>query len=127
MAHWDPSGHGCEGPDPYQVVSNFQYLWRIGEDLAEDGETLDNGASDFVEELGANGDHRGYASDLLSSLQHHLPKLRDWLVEGWCLLRAWQMNELPDRGPTLLLKTGTGGGRHCTQLPPRCCGLASWV
>ena len=61
----------------------FQYLRRLGEDFAKDEEALDSSVSDFIEELWASGDPRGYASDLLSSLQHHLPELRVWLFDGW--------------------------------------------
>ena len=62
-------------------------------------DALDGLLCDFLEFLWASGEGRGLASDTVAGLQDHDPRLRGHLLGSWRLLKAWHMNEIPNRAP----------------------------
>eukprot|EP00435_Cladocopium_sp_Y103_P043205 s294_g12.t1 len=60
---------------------------------------MDGLLCDYLEELWANGEGRALASDTLAALQDASPKLRGCIPGAWRLLKAWHVNEIPNRAP----------------------------
>ena len=54
---------------------------------------------DYLEHLWATGAGRALACDTLAGLQDLQPNLRNHLPGAWRLLRAWHVNEIPNRAP----------------------------
>ncbi len=62
---------------------------------------LDPMVCDFLEHLWSSGFGRALASDCVAGLQDQDPKLRSHLPGSWRLLKAWAVNEIPNRAPPL--------------------------
>ena len=62
---------------------------------------LDPLVCDFLEHLWSSGFGRALASDCVAGLQNQDPKLRSHLPGSWRLLKAWAVNEIPNRAPPL--------------------------
>ena len=62
-------------------------------------DALDGLLCDYLEFLWASGEGRGLASDTVAGLQDHDPRLRGHLLGSWRLLKAWHLNEIPNRAP----------------------------
>lgn len=60
---------------------------------------MDTLMCDYLEELWSSGEGRALASDTLAALQDASPKLRGNLPASWRLLKAWHVNEIPNRAP----------------------------
>ena len=60
---------------------------------------MDELLCDFLEHLWASGQGRALASDTLAALQDTNPKLKGNLQGAWRLLKAWNVNEIPNRAP----------------------------
>lgn len=77
----------------------YAFLREAGESLPKQREALDGLLCDYLELLWATGEGRGLASDTVAGLQDHDPRLRGHLLGSWRLLKAWSMNEIPNRAP----------------------------
>eukprot|EP00435_Cladocopium_sp_Y103_P018121 s4303_g4.t1 len=62
---------------------------------------MDSLVCDYLEHLWSSGAGRALACDTLAGLQDYQPNLRNHLPGAWRLLRAWHVNELPNRAPPL--------------------------
>lgn len=62
-------------------------------------EALDGLLCDYLELLWSTGEGRGLASDTVAGLQDRDPRLRGQLLGSWRLLKAWNMQEIPNRAP----------------------------
>ena len=60
---------------------------------------MDGIVCEYLEHLWATGEGRALASDTLAALQDASPKLRGCLPGAWRLLKAWHVNEIPNRAP----------------------------
>ena len=60
---------------------------------------LDPLVCDYLEELWSSGQGRGLANDTLAGLQDFDAKIRGCLPGAWRLLKAWHVNEIPNRAP----------------------------
>eukprot|EP00435_Cladocopium_sp_Y103_P025953 s2172_g6.t1 len=62
---------------------------------------MDSLVCDYLEHLWSSGAGRALACDTLAGLQDFQPNLRNHLPGAWRLLKAWHVNELPNRAPPL--------------------------
>lgn len=79
--------------------------------LPRQREALDSLLSEYLEHLWSTGEGRGLASDTLAGLQDFDPKLRGHLHGSWRLMKAWAVNEVPNRAapiPESLLQAMIG-------------------
>lgn len=77
----------------------YQFLRDSQLSLPTKREALDGLLCDYLEFLWTTGEGRGLASDTVAALQDHDPRLRGHLLGSWRLLKAWHMNEIPNRAP----------------------------
>eukprot|EP00435_Cladocopium_sp_Y103_P058354 s184_g20.t1 len=69
--------------------------------LPHDKSRMDPLVCDYLEHLWSSGAGRALACDTLAGLHDYQPNLRNHLPGAWRLLRAWHVNELPNRAPPL--------------------------
>ena len=55
----------------------------------------------YIEHLWSEGHGRAQASDTVAALQDAQPQVKGHLRGTWRLLKAWSMNEIPNRAPPL--------------------------
>eukprot|EP00435_Cladocopium_sp_Y103_P045822 s1097_g13.t1 len=79
----------------------YQYLDANNLQLPTRLASMDALVCDYLEELWASGEGRALASDTLAGLQDSSPNLRGCLPGAWRLLKAWHVNELPNRAPPI--------------------------
>ena len=60
---------------------------------------MDGLMCDYLEHLWSSGEGRAVASDTLAALQDVSPQLRGHLPGAWRLLKAWHVNEFPNKAP----------------------------
>ena len=65
---------------------------------------LDLVVSEYLEYLWAKGDGRTEGSNVLAALQDNQPHLKGKLLQGWRLMKAWVVNDIPNRAPPLSLE-----------------------
>ena len=83
------------------VDAFLQYLKSNHLILPRKRESLDSLVCDYLEHLWGNGSGRALASDTLAGLQNSDPKLRGSLPGSWRLMKAWSVNEIPNRAPPM--------------------------
>ena len=71
-----------------------------------------------VDELWWEGAPKGHAADLLSGIQHLIPRCRKRLLEAWRVYGAWNRLEFPDRAPPM--DRGPDAGDRREVLGARC-------
>ena len=81
------------------LQSFFQYLKREGLELPTKRDHMDSLVSDYLEHLWSEGEGRATASTFLAALQDSQPKLKGCLPGAWRLMKAWSVNEVPQRAP----------------------------
>ena len=79
----------------------LKFLTQEGTQLPKDKHKLDPLVCDYLEHLWASGAGRALACDTLAGLQDLQPGLHNHLPGAWRLLKAWHMNEIPNRAPPL--------------------------
>ena len=79
----------------------YKFLRKEGLEIPRTREALDGLVGEYLEHLWSSGEGRGLASDTLASLQDFDPTLRGRLVISWRLLKAWHVNEIPNRAPPI--------------------------
>ena len=85
-----------------KAVNGFlQFLKHESLALPRSREALDPLVCEYLEFLWSSGAGRAQASDCLAGLQNETPRLRGQLQGSWRLLKAWHMNEVPNRAPPL--------------------------
>ena len=77
--------------------SFYDFLNREGLTLPSHREGLDGLLAEYLEFLWSSGEGRGLASDTLAGLQDFDPRLKGKLALSWRLLKAWHVNEIPNR------------------------------
>ena len=79
----------------------FQFLKEEQQELPRQRAKVDELICDYLEHLWSSGAGRGLACDTLAGLQDLQPNLRNHLPGPWRLLKAWHVNEVPNRAPPL--------------------------
>ena len=88
----------------YEAAATRFLSWLDRSSLQpKSADDIDEVASLFIEHLWDEGDPKGYAGDLICSLQHEMPMLKGRLRGAWRLLKTWDEHELPSRAPPLLV------------------------
>ena len=83
-------------------VDHFlQFLKHERITLPHNRDDMDPLVCDYLEHLWSSGAGRAQASDCLAGLQNETPGLRGRMPGAWRLLKAWHMNEIPNRAPPL--------------------------
>ena len=77
------------------------FLREEGQVLPSTKSQVDPLVCDYLEHLWSSGAGRALACDTLAGLQDLQPNLRGSLAGAWRLLKAWHVNELPNRAPPL--------------------------
>ena len=75
----------------------YAFLRREELNIPTSREALDGLLSEYLEHLWSSGEGRGLASDTLAGLQDLDPALKGKLSLSWRLLKAWHVNEIPNR------------------------------
>lgn len=83
----------------YDIARNkfYSFLQSSSLSLPTKREALDSLFCDYLEFLWSTGKGRGLASHTVAGLQDRDPHLRGQLLGSWRLLKAWNMNEIPNR------------------------------
>ena len=85
-----------------KAVDHFlQFLKHEGLTVPHRRDDMDPVVCDYLEHLWSSGMGRAQASDCLAGLQNNTPGLRGRMPGAWRLLKAWHMNEIPNRAPPL--------------------------
>ena len=85
-----------------KAVDHFlQFLRHEQIILPTSKDAMDPLVCDYLEHLWSSGAGRAQASDCLAGLQNETPGLRGRMPGAWRLLKAWHMNEIPNRAPPL--------------------------
>ena len=93
----------------YEKARQLFYLFLRKEklEIPNSRDALDGLLSEYLEFLWSSGEGRGLASDTLAGLQDFDPTLKGKLVTSWRLLKAWHVNEIPNRAapiPEIILQ-----------------------
>ena len=79
----------------------YAFLRKENLVLPRKREELDSLLAEYVDWLWMTGEGRALASDTVAGLQDLDPKLKGHLSLTWRLLKAWHVNEIPNRAPPL--------------------------
>ena len=79
----------------------FTYLKNEQLELPKQRDKMDDLCSDYLEHLWGEGEGRACASNFLAALQDFDPKLKGALPSSWRLMKAWTVNEVPNRAPPM--------------------------
>ena len=82
-----------------QLFGDYLRVHRLH--LPPDISSLDPLVGDYVEHLWATGCGRALASDTVAAIQDSQPQTRNRLPSVWRLMKAWSMNEIPNRAPPM--------------------------
>lgn len=77
----------------------LQFIRAEGRALPTDKTLMDPLVCDYLEHLWSSGKGRGQACDTLAGLQDLQPNLKGQLAGAWRLMKAWTVNEIPNRAP----------------------------
>ena len=79
----------------------YAFLEHYSIPIPKKREKLDLLLGEYLEHLWSSGEGRGLASDTVAGLQDLDPHLKRHLSCTWRLLKAWHLNEVPNRAPPL--------------------------
>eukprot|EP00435_Cladocopium_sp_Y103_P065105 s581_g27.t1 len=79
----------------------LHFLSHENQVLPREKSKLDPLVCEYLEHLWASGSGRALACDTLAGLQDLQPGLKSHLPGAWRLLKAWHLNEVPNRAPPL--------------------------
>ena len=75
----------------------YDFLHKENLEIPANRDALDGLLAEYLETLWSSGEGRGLASDTLAGLQDFDPRLKGKLALSWRLLKAWHVNEIPNR------------------------------
>lgn len=98
----------------YQTSLTMFFAWLESWDIPvpRDFWTLDETVAEYVNFLWMDGESKTHANNLISGVQHSIPRTRGELKTAWRWLSAWDRAELPARAPPLSprMTLGMAGG-----------------
>ena len=79
------------------AIALLQAYWRAHDIDAPLDDSFDFCMGDYIEHLYAEGEPKGYGTDVLAALQYFIPKVTGKLKYSWKLLGIWKRFEPPNR------------------------------
>ena len=80
-----------------QAALRVLCFWRYLRALPQTWDDFDVAVPQWLEHIFAEGYPKGYGSDGLAALQHHVPEVAGKLRHSWRHLKSWQKMEPPVR------------------------------
>ena len=79
------------------AIAMLQAYWRAHDIDATLDDTFDFCIGEYIEHLYAEGEPKGYGTDVLAAIQYFIPKVTGKLKYSWKLLGIWKRLEPPNR------------------------------